>query len=338
MAITWVTVIRGDARRRLRVCDSIDAHRHPTAANLALFSQIIDSIGQSGPNGPANGPSQSPRLPGTEEISRSVHFTQSVFRSLKSWYPERSPSPLISSSDFKCAVYYFALLACSLLLVPFVVDARRKAMRRPRRRPRSNPTAAKSTVVDGEQLKKRLDDAIAFTQTRVLNADQNNTWQIMHGILAYGHDLRMQAGGQVVPALDWMLAGGTSTRLDLASGRPRARRGSRSRHQVGPRTRRPVARLHVANRPRSRSADHRRRHDFQIRRSDLASSMGHLSRDGSDLDTDGFVELFAARYQVDRQGWPGMDHRAHRRPGSRPRISTKAPAAEHTACMAWPWR
>lgn len=61
--------------------------------------------------------------------------------------------------------------------------------------------------IDDEQLKKRLDRVIAFTGDRILT-EQNNAWQIVHGILAYEHDLKLQAGGKVVPALDYFLAGG----------------------------------------------------------------------------------------------------------------------------------
>lgn len=103
-----------------------------------------------------------------------------------------------------CSTSPLSVLALTLLLAGCSRDA--------------NPTstaatpvgaiAAKGNAVDDEELKRRLDDAIAFTQTRVLDSSQNNTWQIMHGILAYGHDLRMKADGQVVPALEWMLAGG----------------------------------------------------------------------------------------------------------------------------------
>lgn len=111
----------------------------------------------------------------------------------------------------------FALGSSSLLLVGFVSGCSQEAptgTAHVAMKPASTP----ATVVDGEQLQKRLDDAIAFTRTRVLNADQNNTWQIMHGILAFGRDLKMQAGGQVVPALDWMMAGGQVRGWNLRPG------------------------------------------------------------------------------------------------------------------------
>ena len=103
---------------------------------------------------------------------------------------------------------YTALLACSLLPLSLLAGCSQEGTSTSESTAAANPAASKTNVVDGDQLKKRLDDAIAFTKTRVLNANQNNTWQIMHGILAYGHDLKMQANGQVVPALEWMMAGG----------------------------------------------------------------------------------------------------------------------------------
>lgn len=68
--------------------------------------------------------------------------------------------------------------------------------------------AANAAPIDEQQLKQRLDDAIAFTQRRYLNADQNNAWQIVHGILAFGPDLKMHANGQLVSALDFFFKGG----------------------------------------------------------------------------------------------------------------------------------
>ncbi|MBX9791532.1 MAG: ADP-ribosylation factor-directed GTPase activating protein isoform b [Pirellulales bacterium] len=66
--------------------------------------------------------------------------------------------------------------------------------------------AAPAAIDDA--LKNRLDDAINFTQKRHMEAGVNNAWQIVHGILAYGRDLKIKAGGNVVPALDYLLEGG----------------------------------------------------------------------------------------------------------------------------------
>ena len=59
-----------------------------------------------------------------------------------------------------------------------------------------------------EALKNKLDDVVTFTQKRRMEAGVNNAWQIVHGILAYGRDLEIKAGGKVVPALDYLLEGG----------------------------------------------------------------------------------------------------------------------------------
>jgi len=59
-----------------------------------------------------------------------------------------------------------------------------------------------------DNLKNKLDEVITFTQKRRMEAGVNNAWQIVHGILAYGHDLEIKAGGKVVPALDYLLEGG----------------------------------------------------------------------------------------------------------------------------------
>jgi hypothetical protein len=67
--------------------------------------------------------------------------------------------------------------------------------------------AATAVPVD-DALQNRLDDAITFTQKRHMEAGVNNAWQIVHGILAYGRDLKIKAGGNVVPALDYLLEGG----------------------------------------------------------------------------------------------------------------------------------
>lgn len=72
--------------------------------------------------------------------------------------------------------------------------------------------AQRATPVGGqlsdEQLKAKLDEAIAYTQARHMQAEVHNAWQIVHGIVAYGRDLNITAGGKVVPALDYLLQGG----------------------------------------------------------------------------------------------------------------------------------
>jgi hypothetical protein len=62
--------------------------------------------------------------------------------------------------------------------------------------------------ISDEQLRQMLDEVIAFTQARHMTAEEHNAWQIVHGILAYGRDLKIKAAGELVSALDYLLAGG----------------------------------------------------------------------------------------------------------------------------------
>lgn len=61
---------------------------------------------------------------------------------------------------------------------------------------------------DDAALRERLDKVIAFTEDRHLNPAVNNAWQILHGVLAYGYDMKMDVGGKPVPGLQWILDGG----------------------------------------------------------------------------------------------------------------------------------
>jgi hypothetical protein len=63
--------------------------------------------------------------------------------------------------------------------------------------------------VTDAKLVKTLDDVLDSTRRRNLSARDHNAWQIVHGILAFSHDLQLEADGKVVPALDWILAGGS---------------------------------------------------------------------------------------------------------------------------------
>lgn len=67
-------------------------------------------------------------------------------------------------------------------------------------------------------LRKRIDTIIEFTGARHLNPKVNNAWHIVHGLLAFGHDLRIEVDGRAVPALDWLLAGGEMKGWDIEPG------------------------------------------------------------------------------------------------------------------------
>lgn len=60
-----------------------------------------------------------------------------------------------------------------------------------------------------EDLQREIDEVVDFTAQRHLDATSNAAWQVVHGILAYGDDLKMtDRNGKVVPALQYLCEGG----------------------------------------------------------------------------------------------------------------------------------
>ena len=57
-------------------------------------------------------------------------------------------------------------------------------------------------------LRDTIDEVLGFTQSRHMNSKDHAAWQIVHGILAFGRDLQIEADGKLVSALDYLLAGG----------------------------------------------------------------------------------------------------------------------------------
>ncbi|HTQ38546.1 MAG TPA: ADP-ribosylation factor-directed GTPase activating protein isoform b [Pirellulales bacterium] len=69
------------------------------------------------------------------------------------------------------------------------------------------------------ELRDRIDALVDYTlNNRTLNTRDHNAWQIMHGILAYGHDLKIEHDGQMIGALDWLLNGGDLHGWELEPG------------------------------------------------------------------------------------------------------------------------
>jgi hypothetical protein len=78
-----------------------------------------------------------------------------------------------------------------------------------------NPVAADATsaslpaqLPNDDQLCQRLDEAIAITASRTLVADENAAWQVVHGILAFGPDLKVIVNGKETSAQEYLLGGG----------------------------------------------------------------------------------------------------------------------------------
>jgi hypothetical protein len=73
------------------------------------------------------------------------------------------------------------------------------------------------------ELRDRIDAVVDYTlNNRTLNTRDHNAWQIVHGILPYGHDFKIEritdTGSEMIPALDWLLQGGALNGWSLRPG------------------------------------------------------------------------------------------------------------------------
>ena len=64
------------------------------------------------------------------------------------------------------------------------------------------------TIPTGDELRRLLDEVLEETYTRRLNLEDHAAWQILHGVVAYGREFRVEKDGEPVPAVDYLLAGG----------------------------------------------------------------------------------------------------------------------------------
>jgi hypothetical protein len=63
-------------------------------------------------------------------------------------------------------------------------------------------------AVAGENLQARIDASIEYTRNmRLMNTRDQAAWQIVHGLEAFGRDLKIEADGQTVGALDYIFQG-----------------------------------------------------------------------------------------------------------------------------------
>ncbi len=78
------------------------------------------------------------------------------------------------------------------------------------------PTFNTSKFPPNDQLRDRIDKMIEHTRdNRTLNTKTHNAWQIVHGILPYGKDFKVDQDGQLIGALDYLLQGGELKGWDL---------------------------------------------------------------------------------------------------------------------------
>ncbi|HUG90132.1 MAG TPA: hypothetical protein VML55_04830 [Planctomycetaceae bacterium] len=69
------------------------------------------------------------------------------------------------------------------------------------------PAEAAAGVSAADPLERLIDDAIASSARRYLDADRHTPWQIMHGLLALRGDYQIRKAGQNVNALEWLASG-----------------------------------------------------------------------------------------------------------------------------------
>lgn len=79
--------------------------------------------------------------------------------------------------------------------------------------------AAPPKLTERQRVAQRIDAVLDTNlRSRRLSTDVHAAWQIMHGVLAYGPEFKVQSGGREVAALELVLRGGPINGLELRSG------------------------------------------------------------------------------------------------------------------------
>lgn len=112
-------------------------------------------------------------------------------------------------------------LAAGCLPVPEVASLPKRDDRSPTTPPEPDPSSAPNSPGEADslaELRESLDRIIAEGLERRLSASENGAWQVMHGVLAYGKDCRLQVEGQSVSAVEYLLDGGSLAGWDPLPG------------------------------------------------------------------------------------------------------------------------
>jgi hypothetical protein len=73
--------------------------------------------------------------------------------------------------------------------------------------------------LDVKDLLVLVDKTLEFNRdSRLLSVDRNAAWQVAHGAVAYGKDLKLVVGDQTLDALDYLFSGGEMRGWELTSG------------------------------------------------------------------------------------------------------------------------
>jgi hypothetical protein len=68
-------------------------------------------------------------------------------------------------------------------------------------KPQSNPAQETRQATDAASIAALIDKTLEYNRSeRVLSVDRNAAWQVAHGAVAYGKDLKLQVEGKEVPA------------------------------------------------------------------------------------------------------------------------------------------
>lgn len=79
--------------------------------------------------------------------------------------------------------------------------------------------AQRQQSVDKQELKRRLDHALDLAYGhRRLNVRDHAAWQVVHGAVAFGRDFPMEKDGEIISAVDYLLAGGKMNGWNLEPG------------------------------------------------------------------------------------------------------------------------
>lgn len=70
-------------------------------------------------------------------------------------------------------------------------------------------TVTAEAIPEGEELRRLLDEVLEENYARRLNLEDHAAWQILHGVVAYGREFRVEKDGELVPAVDYLMSGGT---------------------------------------------------------------------------------------------------------------------------------
>ena len=123
----------------------------------------------------------------------------------------------ISGSTFAIAAE--ALISLALIGLALILGCDSKP-RASTNAPVSNPSGVpRQTTPDSATLAARIDKTLEFNRDRrVLSVERNAAWQVAHGAVAYGKDLKLLVDGETVSALDYLFQGGTMRGWQLAPG------------------------------------------------------------------------------------------------------------------------